>query len=528
MDYSRHVNVRQTPQSQRTPGRNEVKNSAGGYVHQLNAWDRLDRFLILGSEGGTFYVSERDLTIDNAKHTINLIKEDGLGVVRRVVEVSTEGRAHKNDAALFVLAAALKLGDKNTRRAAEAAFNNVVRTGTHLFQMAQFVESFGGWGPITRRAFSNWYLSKNPGQLGYSLLKYRQRNGWSHRDILRLAHPKVKEDSAHAKVFDVTCNPEKLESGLMGLPEIYAGYEKAQALRLNPDPKLIEQYNLSWEMLPTEWLNDPKINSYLLEKMPLMATIRQLGRLSANGTIKPLSKELDIVVRRLVNDEAISKSRIHPMHYLLAAKTYESGRGHRGNLSWTVDGKVKSALNTGFYKSFKNVEPTGKAFLLGVDVSSSMGWHNIGTTNITAAEAAAAMALVIAKTEPKHFVHGFASAFKNLGISPEDDLAQAMRKTKSHNFGRTDCAVPMRYALENRIYVDTFVVLTDNETWCGSVKPVDALNQYRGKVNPNAKLVVVGMTSSGFTIADPNDAGMLDVVGFDANVLPLISEFSRG
>lgn len=527
MDYSRHVNVRQTPQSQRTPGRDEVKNSAGGYVYQLNDWDRLDRFLILGSEGGTFYVRERELTIDNAKHTINLIKEDGIRVVGRVVEVSTEGRAHKNDAALFVLAAALKLGDKNTRRAAEAAFNDVVRTGTHLFQMAQFVEAFGGWGRVTRRAFANWYHAKNPGQLGYSLLKYRQRNGWSHRDILRLAHPKAKKGSAHATIFDVTCRPEKLAGELNNLPEVFAGYWQA-ANHPAPSAEVVERFGLSWEMLPTDWLNDPAVNSYLLEKMPLMATIRQLGRLSANGTIKPMSKELDIVVRRLVSDEAIAKSRIHPMHYLLAAKTYESGKGHKGSLRWTVDGKIKSALNTGFYKSFKNVEPTGKAFLLGVDVSSSMSWAHIGNSNISAAEAAGAMSLVIAKTEPKHFIHGFAGAFKNLGISPDDDLAQAMRKVQSKNFGSTDCAVPMLYAMQNGIHVDTFVILTDNETWRGTVKPVDALNRYRERINPNAKLVVVGMTSSGFSIADPNDAGMLDVVGFDANVLPLITEFSRG
>jgi trove domain protein len=36
------------------------------------------------------------------------------------------------------------------------------------------------------------------------------------------------------------------------------------------------------------------------------------------------------------------------------------------------------------------------------------------------------------------------------------------------------------------------------------------------------------MTSTGFSIADPDDAGMLDVAGFDHAVPNLISEFSRG
>jgi len=36
------------------------------------------------------------------------------------------------------------------------------------------------------------------------------------------------------------------------------------------------------------------------------------------------------------------------------------------------------------------------------------------------------------------------------------------------------------------------------------------------------------MTSNGFTIADPSDAGMLDVVGFDAAAPALIADFARG
>ena len=41
-----------------------------------------------------------------------------------------------------------------------------------------------------------------------------------------------------------------------------------------------------------------------------------------------------------------------------------------------------------------------------------------------------------------------------------------------------------------------------------------------------AKLVVIGMVSNGFTIADPNDAGMLDVVGFDTATPSIITDFA--
>ncbi len=82
-------------------------------------------------------------------------------------------------------------------------------------------------------------------------------------------------------------------------------------------------------------------------------------------------------------------------------------------------------------------------------------------------------------------------------------------------FGGTDCSLPMVWARGNRVEVDTFVIYTDNETWAGEVHPFQALAEYRQAMGRPARLIVVGMTSTGFTIADPRDPGMLDVVGFD-------------
>ena len=37
-----------------------------------------------------------------------------------------------------------------------------------------------------------------------------------------------------------------------------------------------------------------------------------------------------------------------------------------------------------------------------------------------------------------------------------------------------------------------------------------------------------GMVSNGFSIADPEDGGMMDVVGFDTSVPQVIADFIRG
>jgi hypothetical protein len=93
--------------------------------------------------------------------------------------------------------------------------------------------------------------------------------------------------------------------------------------------------------------------------------------------------------------------------------------------------------------------------------------------------------------------------------------------------GGTDCALPMVWAARNKMNVSAFITYTDSETWAGNIHPAQALRQYRDGSVGDAKAVIVGMTSNGFTLADPNDGGMLDVAGFDTTVPAVIADFVR-
>jgi 60 kDa SS-A/Ro ribonucleoprotein len=169
-----------------------------------------------------------------------------------------------------------------------------------------------------------------------------------------------------------------------------------------------------------------------------------------------------------------------------------------------------------------------------------------GVPGLTPRDASAALALVTAATEPRHEIVGFyagrggwTSRTKSpwtfsrqgltpLAISPRQRLDDAVRAVSDLPFGGTDCALPMLYARAQEKEIDTFVIYTDSETWAGQVHPAEALEEYRRASGIPARLVVVGMVSNGFTIADPNDPGMLDVVGFDTATPQLVSDFARG
>lgn len=522
MTYTQHF--KNTPQSQPVFGKDMVKNAAGGYVFEIDDWQRLRRFLLLGAIGGSYYESERKLTLENAECIRRCLAVDGARTVATIVEVSDGGLAIKNDHAIFALAAATKFGDAPTRKAAFAALPQVCRIGTHLFQFVEFREALGGgWGRGMREAIQKWYLRPdlNRPALVMQLLKYQQRNGWAQRDLLRLAHVK---DPDRAAIFDAAGKPypkhvKPETAGWADVPEA-EGYFKLQATK---DPKaaaaLIAEYKLPREYVPTELLTEAVVWDALLPHMPLMALVRNLGNLSKCGLLKPLSAAATTVQAKLGDVEALRKSRLHPFTILLGSKTYASGHSVKGSGVWTAVPTVIEALDAAFYAAFKNVEPTNLRHLLAVDVSSSMRSHISGMP-MSSAEAATAMALITAHTEPSYFIMGFATQFKDLGITSRDTLPTALQKTTGLNFGGTDTSIALKWALQNKIEMDVLCVYTDNETWAGDQHTFQALQLYRKTTGLPTKLAVIAFTATGRSIADKADAGSMDFVGCDAS-LPL-------
>jgi 60 kDa SS-A/Ro ribonucleoprotein len=153
---------------------------------------------------------------------------------------------------------------------------------------------------------------------------------------------------------------------------------------------------------------------------------------------------------------------------------------------------VVDALDAAFYASFGNVEPSEKRWLLALDVSDSMSMGTVsGVPGLTPRVASAAMALITAASEQHHTFLGFAHELVPLKISPRQRLDDVVSAISNLPFGRTDCALPMVWALEHKAKVDVFVVYIDSETWFGQIHPMQTLRQYREKTGIRAKLIVV-------------------------------------
>ena len=560
INYAGQFNRRITPQAQPIPGSTQAPNSAGGYTWQVDDWTRLDRFLILGAEGGTYYIGERDLVKQNHDALVRCIQADGVRAVNRIVEISDSGRAPKNDPAIFALALVAAHGHAETKALAFQSLGKVCRIGTHLFHFAEYVNALRGWGRGLRNAVGRWYVTRDADDLAFQAVKYQQRDGWSHGDLLRLAHPKAPS-RAHEVIFRwilaganglgkrtvtrrVQGKPRVTKYAAVGeLPKRIAVFEQAKRAATKAEiVALITEHGLPREAIPTQWLNQLEVWDALLQHMPMTALIRNLGKMTSLRLIKPLSDAAKLVVTRLSDEPALQRSRIHPLAVLLAEKVYAQGHGEKGDLRWKPVSKIVDALDAAFYATFSNVEPCGRPVLLALDVSGSMGASRIAGSCLTAREASAAMALVTAATEPECEIIAFSApagggfggmhgggepGITRVNLSPRMRLDDVIKRIDAIPIGGTDCALPMVWARREKLSVSGFITYTDSETWSGDIHPAQALRQYRGEFVPDAKAVVVGMTSNGFTLADPNDRGMLDVVGFDASVPAVIADFVR-
>ena len=541
------TNYSTTPATQLEQARtDQVKNNAGGFVFKTSDVARLERFLILGTDGGTYYVGERDLTKQNVDFIREMIKRVPGTVLATTVEVSKTGRAYRNEAAIFVLALLLSEDvPAEIKSSTVYAVESVCRTATHVYQLATFIEGLGGWGRAKRRAVAKWFESKTPEQLAYQAVKYRQRNGWTQRDLMRLAHPKGVDPRVGNFILRGQNAIESMNFSANDLlgdePSIIEGFRNMQLAHNSKKvvEVLVRYPNLPWETIPTQFLKDAEVWKQLFANGQLkgQALVRQITRLSRIGAFNDMVFARQ-VADKLVDSDMIAKTRLHPIQYLLASVTHREGQMQRNEYGygfssarrrdWDIVPVIADALDEGFHKSFKSVVPADKRTMLALDVSGSMGQTALGI-DLSCAQVTAAMAMITARVEPYYMIRGFATDFRDLGITPKQDFSTILYKVSNQNFGGTDCSLPMTWALKNRVEIDTFQVYTDNETWGGGTHVYRALETYRQKMGIDAKLAVVGVAATEFSIADPNDPQrQMDFVGFDSNAPAVMADFSAG
>lgn len=528
MDYSQHFNTKKTPVTQPIAGRKRemILNSTGGFGFKLSPQNTVKRFLILGTDGGTYYASEKKLTIQNAESIAEIARNGESWLVEMIVEVAQNRLAPKPDAGIFALAVAATYGTAAVKKQAYDAIPKVCNIGTHIYSFCQAIQNLRGWSRGLRRGVGNYYSQKPVENFAYDVLKYRQRNGWTPLDVIRLSHPKLDTEGHKAIIGDL-----KGSDHILAAPPVWEAYREMSKLKPEDWKKaieLIETHNLPWEALPTELHGRKEIWESLLPKMPIHALIRNLSRFAKLGITSQSGMDKYtkfICEKRFLNEEYIKKSKVHPMTLLIASRSYGLGRSPRGKGEWDAVPKIVAAMDRSFYSAFKNVKPTGKSMMLALDVSGSMTWEM--ANGISARELSAALALVTANVEKDVWITGFTGGITTLDIRPTMAMEDVLRKIENLNFSSTNMSLCFQLAAQEKVILDAFVVYTDNEVNCGG-HPSETLKKYRKIAGVESKAIMVGMTATDFSVADPKDPNMMDVAGFSADTPQIISSFIAG
>lgn len=545
------ISTVRTPQAQPIPGRtDQVRNAAGGFVFAKDLFTRLEDFLIIGTTGGTYYVDQARLTFDNAQVVFDAIAADGPRAVALALDVSNgrPPRAPRNEPALFTLAAAITCGDLDTRRAARAALSKVARTTNHKAIFFGYWKNLhgkptdGGTAPrtgrLTRGAFADLFLTDAPDAVAFKACKAAARKTSSGepfalRDLLRLAHPKA--DSEQRKtLFGWIAGNVGDDQARAALPSVDAFLTAKAVTTPEQAVQVITERSVPWEFLPDAVLTSPAAWEALVDTVGMTALLRNLARMTRIGALRPMADATRRAAARLSDPVELAKGRIHPLDVFLALRVYAAGysrpnpraEAHR----WTPVPQILDALEESYEASFGHVQPSGRRLLIAVDSSGSMSWGGgvtVGGTPIgTPYEIGCVMAVILSRIERGNaHVIDVDTAVHGSRVTARTNLREIASWHPSG--GGTDLSLPFAWARSQRLAVDGVLVLTDNETWAGGSHPVQELAAYRSAVNPGTRAVVAAMTATGHTIGDPQDPGVLNIAGFDASLLQLVTGFVR-
>lgn len=198
------------PQTVGLPG--QVANNAGGFAFPLPIEQEWMRYLIIGSksDNGNYYQSGGQIATCIAKCIMAAVSDPTLfkQLLCDLVDVSVKGRAPKQEMTMMSLAASIVFAPNPECKAlALDSVERVCRIPTHWFMLLQFIRDFSqdkskpgkGMGKGVRRVFAKLYTSRAGLELAVLLNKYKNREGWTHRDIISLLHinpADMKDDGA--------------------------------------------------------------------------------------------------------------------------------------------------------------------------------------------------------------------------------------------------------------------------------------------------------------------------------------------
>jgi len=537
----------ETPQTKAIPGREDemLRSYSGGYGFKPSDKVALERALILGTTTNQFYATGAELSKEFMQLLASAIQIDPTMVASLIEEVSFKGKGISNSPCLLGLAM-LSSGDAVAKKQFHRIFDKVVRNMSHFMEWFAYTRNMRGLGRCVLSAGNDWLSGKSTEMLAYQFLKYKTRNGYSVRDIMRLLHPKTSEVDRQALYKYVVKGELEVPEGTASLKmvEVFEKLGKNQISAM----EAITEGRLTHEMVSSFVKKDNTAEwRQIAAHMPLNARLRNLGSLTAKHVFKDPAI-LSSFMNSFTNAEHVKKARLHPMSILQAFLIYKQGHGDKSATTWDVNPKILDAIEEAMDHSmeFANL-PRELSYRVYIDLSGSMCSPISSMPYANCKEGAAAVALMFTRIAKDVDVWGFTCAGShfcgyggkkkaNAGMEGIYDLNGSFRKKSSivevmrdvgHISGGTDVSLPFKHMIDQRVKKDVVILFTDNESWAGTNGHTSQLlKKYRKQMSANTRVIFCTLAPYGkITLVDPKDGLSMDIVGFSPDCFKAIEMF---
>ena len=243
------------PQTVGLPG--QIRNNAGGYSFPLPLRTECLRYLIIGSKTGNYYQSAGQVSTEISRAILAAVNEPATfkTLMEDLVDVSVKGRAPRQEMTMMTLAACIVFApDQECKALALTSIAQICRIPTHLFMLLEYVRGLSqdkpdkpgkGMGKGMRKALAQFYTSRGGEELAVLLTKYKNREGWTHKDIFRLIHinpSEMKDDGARLvlEYFMAEDKPERKTKTGVVIPATTARTEFLKRLAAIPTPPRVD------------------------------------------------------------------------------------------------------------------------------------------------------------------------------------------------------------------------------------------------------------------------------------------------
>ncbi|MBW6409057.1 TROVE domain-containing protein [Clostridium weizhouense] len=317
----------------------------------------------------------------------------------------------------------------------------------------------------------------------FSLAKYNGAKEIKLKDIVNLVHPKPatdKQSHMFKRLFE-----DNLETPF------------------------------TWETMLSSEGNNKHTWEKLIDsnKLGYMAILRNLRNI-----IKAGPENINKVYEVLENDNRVKKSKQLPFRYYSAFNVLSNeGLG---------TSKIYDVLENAIRHSTKNIERlSGKTFI-STDVSGSMSSRVSAKSDMTCAEIGTVLMAIANNICDEAITSTFDTKFKITPLATQNGII-ANAKSIRPTWGGTDLSLPIRYLLENKIYVDRIILLSDNEINSGYERVCQAyVNEYKKKVNPNVWVHAIDILGYGTQQFKGNKVNV--IAGWNEKILEFIPKVEAG